>query len=138
MPKLDLFALVLYAELTMSKIKAICKASDQQLIAAHKAFDTWRKKNYNPKFGKPMTNFGLAIRHHKTCHRAITRNCDTFDKAKAYATALVTTFVYQKKVYWQAHDHVGWSQADRQPPPQPRNNAPVRVIYDHNKDEIYR
>ena len=136
MPKFVLF-LLFFAELIMSKIKSVCMASDKQLVQAHKDFHEWKKKNYKPNFGKPVTNFGLAQRHYKACRRAITRNCGTFTNAKSYATALATTFVSQKKIYWQSCSDVCWSQADRQPPPEPRNKAPVRVVYDHNKDEIY-
>ena len=51
---------------------------------------------------------------------------------------LVTTFVDNQKVYWKNNGDVGWTQSDRQPPPVPHNKTPVRVVYDHNKEKIYR
>ena len=112
----------------MSRIKSVCGASDDKLVKSHKDFIEWKKKNYKPIFGKPESNFGLATRHYKSCHRSITRNCETFKNYRSYASAMVTTFVDNKKVYWKANDDVGWTQADRQPPPVPRNKAPVRVV----------
>lgn len=122
----------------MSRIKSVCGATDAKLVKAHKDFIEWKKHNCKTNFGKQETNFGLATRHYKACHRAITRNCETFKNYRCYASAMVTTFVDKKKVFWKSYDDVGWSQSDRQPPPIPRNKAPVRVVYDHNKEEIYR
>ena len=122
----------------MSRIKSVSGASDEKLIKAHKDFIEWKNTNNKTKFGKQETNFGLATRHYKSCHRAITRNCETFINHRSYARAMVTTFVDNKKVYWKSNGDVGWTQSDRQPPPVPRNKAPVRVVYDHNKEKIYR
>ena len=72
------------------------------------------------------------------CKRAITRNCPSLSTKHKYATAMVTTYVRGKKVYWRGHEDVGWKQARRDPPPVPNNGQPVRVFYNHNMDHVYR
>lgn len=115
-------------------LKAVVCATNKKLIAAHKQFLEW--KTLGCQLAK--TTFGWALRHFTSCKRAITGTCATFTSQKTYARAIATTRVIDNKVYWKAHDDPCWKRACRKPPPIPRNNAPVKVLFNHDRDDTYR
>ena len=41
-------------------------------------------------------------------------------------------------MFWKPYDDPCWKQVCREPPPTPKNKAPVRVFYNHNRDKLYR
>ena len=88
--------------------------------------------------GKSKNLFQWALQHYNTCKRAITKNCETFQSPKSYGRAIVTTFVANKKAFWQHPQHPGWKQAGRKPPPTTRNGAPMRVLYTSEREDVYR
>ena len=118
----------------MSLIKSVVGANDALLVDAHREFLAW--KNKNPQVAK--TNFGFALKHHEKCRRAITKKYDAFIKPKQYANAIATTCIINNKIYWNPHDNECWKNADRTPPPVPRNGSPVKVLYNHERDTVYR
>ena len=72
------------------------------------------------------------------CKRRITGLCGSFTSPKSYATAIDTTRIINKKVYWKDSADPCWKRVERHPPPKPSNGAPTRVFYNHNRDRIYR
>ena len=53
-------------------------------------------------------------------------------------TKNIRSFDYDNVCYWKAHDDPAWKQACRTAPPVPRNGAPVRVLFDHQRMATYR
>ena len=70
----------------------------------------------------------------------ITRLCETFgsNARESYARSMVTTQVIGGKVYWQSRDYKGWKWVRRQPPPLTKNGLPTKVLYNYNRDTVYR
>ena len=118
----------------MSLIKAVVDADDEILVRAHKMFADWKRAHLH----EAKTEFGYALRHFRSCKRAITRNCPTFKSQKSYARAIVTTRVCNGKIYWKAHDDKGWKIANKTSPPVPRNNGKMRVLFSNQRDTVYR
>ena len=118
----------------MSLVKSIVKANDEQLVGAHQQFLDWKSQH----FGDAKTNFGYALKHFASCKRAITRICPSFTSDHSYARGISTTYVYDKKIYWKEHSDPCWKKSRRKPPPVPRNGGRVRVLFDHQRDAIYR
>ena len=119
----------------MACIKAVVQANDDKIIAVHKQFTEWKRKNSLPRF---TTDYCLALRHFSKCKRSITKCCGTFNSRESYARSIVTTQVINGKVYWQSRDHSGWHQAHRPAPPATSNGLPTKVFYNYNRDEVYR
>ena len=119
----------------MACIKAVVEANDEKLIAAHKTFAEWKK---NLPHNGMRTDYGRAMRHFNKCRRSITKCCDTFFSNKSYARSIVTTQVINGKVYWQSRENIGWKQASREPPPVTSNGLPTKVLYNYNRDDVYR
>ena len=119
---------------TMSCIKSVVCANDEQLVALHKFFVEWKQENLH----LATTNYGWACRHYKSRHRAINKICPTFTSAKSYACAIATTYIIGKKIYWKSQQDPGWKQCDRSPPPVARNLAPTKVLFSHERDAAYR
>ena len=116
--------------------RAVVSANDMQLFRAHREFCKWKKKN--PVAGTLCaTDFTFALKHFDKYRRAITKNCPSFQSRKTYARSMVTTYIIGKKTYWKARDDVGWKRAGLKPPPAPRNGAPMRVFFNHNRKSIY-
>ena len=117
--------------------RAVVSANDTQLVKAHKEFYKWKKNNPLPGT-LCATDFTFALKHYGKFRRAITKNCASFTSRKTYARAMVTTYIIGNKTYWKARDDPGWKRAELKPPPAPRNGAPVRVFFNHNRDIIYK
>ena len=122
----------------MSLAKSIVRANDQMLVNAHKLFLAWKQQHLN--WYKKSSDHGLVLKHFsiKQCRRIITKTCPTFKSQKTYARSITTTYAIGSKVYWKAHDDPAWKQACRTAPPVPRNGAPVRVLFDHQRMATYR
>ena len=118
----------------MSLIKSVVQANDEMLVAAHRDFQTWKSANSARK----INDFHCALKHFSRCARHITKTCTTFTSGKSYARAIATTYVADKKVYWKPPGDNGWKNAEKNSPPTPRNGAAVRVLFDCNKDVVYK
>ena len=122
----------------MSCIKSVVNANDLCITKTHEEFAKWRKRQMQTATGRSKSLFQWALQHYNTCKRTITRNCETFQSPKSYARAIVTTFVSNKKAFWQHPQHPGWKQAGRKPPPETRNGAPMRVLYTNEREDVYK
>ena len=125
----------------MSLIKCVVYANDNLLYKAHKEFANWKQQQLNSNSVSQYlakTDFGWALRHFEKCKRSITKICPTFESQKSYARGISTTQVIGKNIYWKNHDDPVWKQSRRDPPPFARNGAPVKVLFDHEKDVLYR
>ena len=120
----------------MSTIKAVVRASEEELVEAHKQFNKWAIDN--PSLGKSSI-YSRAFRHFSKRKRVITARFSTLQSKKAYAMVIATTYVANGKVYWRQHDDPGWKSTARQPPPRPRNEgAAIRVLYSKDMAAMYR
>ena len=130
-----------YTAFSMSTIKSIVNANDKILAAALKSFSDWKTQEQSRhKLGLPKTNFGWARRHYanRACARSITKNNPLFSSQTSYARGISIIQVIDKKIYWKSGDDPCWKQARKTPPTCPRNGAPVRVLFEHCKDAVYR
>ena len=128
---------------TMSCISSVVSANDEMIVAVHKIFTEWQKteclrvgKNHLWKL--PKNQLSWALLHYEKCKRSITRICGTFNSKQSYVRAIVTTRIIGNKTFWQPHNAIGWKQASRQPPPCPKNGGHVKVLFNHNRDAVYR
>ena len=82
------------------------------------------------------TDFSFVLRHYSKCQRSIRKNCPSFSSNKTYARAMVTTYFIGKKAYWKPREDVGWKRVRLKPPPKTKNEAPVRIFYNHNRKSL--